>query len=258
MMPGSPFGLAEVPTPPEQKTVPFDYAFRFNLSGETLRTHRQKITVSVESPFTAVSIGYGVIPSVQPIRFGPIPSDFPPPPPPPPFLLAGALPLGSMPTNLGDIRLSHVAVALNRIAPADRDLVLKHGFRLNPDVASLSLSANMSNNISILGEAFEAIAAPPERIQFTYALFDDGSGREFQSAPILNTAGLGTANGERPFRHLARPITFVPLSVIRMEITELSTVPGELHVSLQGYKMLGGTGTPTGRQLGRVRRRRRR
>ena len=108
----------------------------------------------------------------------------------------------------------------------------------------------------VMSEAFEAIAAPPEHIQFTYALFDEASGREFQSEPILNTAGLGTANGERPFRYFARPITFAPLSVIRMDVTEISTVRGELHVSLHGYKVLGAAGTPTGRR-GPARRRRR-
>lgn len=248
------FGLAEAPAPAEQKVIPFDYAFRFELKGENLKTHRQKITVSIEAAFTAVSIGYGVMPRVEPIRFGPNPIDFPTPV----ILLTGSgtITIGAMPTNLGDIRLSHLAVALNRIAPAERDLVLAHGFRLSPDVASLPVGLTLTD--TVLGEAFEAIAAPPENIQFTYALFDDGSGREFQSEPILNTAGLGTANGERPFRHLARPITFAPLSVIRMEITELSTIPGDLHVSLQGYKILGGSGTPTGQRVGGIRRRRRR
>jgi len=243
------FGLAEAPAPAEQKIIPFDYAFRFELTGTPNETHRQKITVSIEAAFTAVSIGYGVIPEVQPIRFGPNPADF----------VVGNLFAATgdvQPANLGQIRLSHLVAQLDRLPIGQRDLVLKHGMRLNPDLASLPIGGALSP--AVLSQAFEAIAAPPDRIQFTYALFDDGSGREFQSDPILNTAGLGTANGERPFRHLARPITFAPLAVIRMEITELSTVPGELHVSLQGYKMLGGTGTPTGRRLGTVRRRRRR
>ena len=108
----------------------------------------------------------------------------------------------------------------------------------------------------VMSELFQAVAVPTEQIQFTYALFDDGSGREFQSAPILNTAGLGTADGERPFYYFARPITFVPRSVIRMEVTELSTVAGDLYVSLHGYKVLGGAATPTGRQRPRQARRR--
>ena len=74
---------------------------------------------------------------------------------------------------------------------------------------------------------------------FKYALFDQGSGREFQSEPILNIAGLGSSDGKRPFRYFARPIEFAPRSTIRLQITEVSAFQGELHVSLHGYKTLG-------------------
>ena len=180
------------------------------------------------------------------LRFGLNPVNFPPAPPA----------LARIPTTVAGIALSDLIADLDRQVPAERDVVLRSGFRLSPEVARLPLAANLSTQL--LSQAFEAIGAPADQIQFTYALFDDGSGREFQSDPILNTAGLGTANGERPFRHLATPIRFEPLAVIRMEVTELSTIPGELHVSLQGYKMLGGQGSPTGRRLGRLRRARRR
>ena len=97
-------------------------------------------------------------------------------------------------------------------------------------------------------------SAPPEETPFLYALFDEGSGREFQSGPILSIAGLGSSDGKRPFRYFATPITFSPLSTIRMEITELGRVRGELHVALHGYKMLGGPAVET---RDRERRRRR-
>ena len=64
---------------------------------------------------------------------------------------------------------------------------------------------------------------------------------------------LDSADGERPFRQLAQPITFAPRSVIRMEVTEVSRVAGTLHVSLHGYKVLGGAGSPTGRLPGQRR-----
>ena len=50
------------------------------------------------------------------------------------------------------------------------------------------------------------------------------------------------SDGKRPFRYFAQPITFAPLATIRMEITELSDFRGELHISLHGYKVLGGFG----------------
>ena len=101
--------------------------------------------------------------------------------------------------------------------------------------------------IEALGRCFQVVSQPPKDVVFKYALFDDGSGREFQSEPILNTAALGAADGGRPFRYFARPIEFGPRSRIRMQITEVSDFQGELHVSLQGFKRLGEAGTPTGR-----------
>ena len=113
-------------------------------------------------------------------------------------------------------------------------------------------------NEGILTQLFQVVGTPPEQIQFLYAIFDEGSGREFQNDPILNIAGLGISNGDRPFRYFARPITFTPHSTIRLEVTEVSEFKGELHVSLHGYKVLGGAGTPTGRvQQGMSRNRRR-
>jgi hypothetical protein len=114
-------------------------------------------------------------------------------------------------------------------------------------------TAPLDNNA--LETLFQAVAAPVDRIQFRYALFDDATGREFQSEPILNIAGLGIANGDRPFRYFARPIRFAARSTIRLEITEESEFEGELHVSLQGYKVLGGASSPTGRAVRQVARR---
>ena len=132
---------------------------------------------------------------------------------------------------------------------------LSTGIRLNPDVARFFLIADPSATIQPgqLARLFETVSAPPDRIQFLYALFDEGTGREFQSDPILNIAGLGSADGERPFRYFAQPISFAPRTTIRLDITEKSEFKGELHVCLHGFKVLGGAGTPTGR----VKRRRR-
>jgi hypothetical protein len=125
--------------------------------------------------------------------------------------------------------------------------VLTNGFRINRALFTIAADGSATLDTASLAQVFEAVAAPAEEIQFKYALFDDASGREFQSEPILNIAGLGISNGDRPFRYLAKPITFEPQSRIRMEVTEVSRFRGELHVSLQGYKVLGGAGTPTGR-----------
>jgi hypothetical protein len=128
------------------------------------------------------------------------------------------------------------------------EAVFKNGLKLNPEFAELALLTLGSVSpppVGVLENLFQVVGSPPEQIQFLYALFDDGSGREFQSEPILNIAGLGISNGDRPFRYFAQPITFALRSIIRMEVTEVSDFTGELHVSLHGYKILGGAGTPT-------------
>ena len=125
---------------------------------------------------------------------------------------------------------------------------LRSGIKLNPEVAeAILLGQATADNRALLARAFQVVALPPERLQFTYALFDDATGREFQNEPILNIAGLGSADGQRPARYFARPIEFGPRSVIRLQVTPLTEFRGELHISLQGYKVLGGAGTPTGR-----------
>jgi len=127
------------------------------------------------------------------------------------------------------------------------EAVFKNGLKINPQFAELALrnqgTASLSNDV--LNRLFQLVGSPSELIQFKYAIFDEGSGREFQSEPILNIAGLGSANGERPFRHFAQPIVFSPRSTIRMEVTEVSDFKGELHVSLHGYKVLGDQNSPT-------------
>jgi len=240
--------------PESQRAIPFDYTFRFNLDGEQGASHRAVVTVSVEATFTAVSIGYGVVPEVTPIVFGPGIDE---------------VTENERSPNLRNIRIDSLfgalAGALEETEVAFKgetgpEAAFKGGIKLNPQFAELALSNDGRANLSddVLRNLFRVVSAPSDEVQFLYSLFDDGSGREFQSEPLLNTAGLGSSDGDRPFRYFARPITFAPRSVIRMEITEKSDFKGELHVSLHGYKVLGSPGTPTGRdQAARSRARRR-
>lgn len=245
-------GLGELPAPATRRTIPFDMAFRYDLTGERGRVLRQILTVSIEATFVAVSIGYGVVPTVSTLTFGPAPPVAGP-------AVRGASTLRGI--NFDSI-LDGLAVALDdRLPKGDIGprvaAVLASGLRLNPVFASQALlgAGGATLDPGTLNRVFQAVAAPTDRVQFRYALFDDATGREFQSEPILNIAGLGIADGDRPFRHFAQPITFAPRSTIRLEITEESEFQGELHVSLQGYKILGGAGSPTGR-AGRSRGRR--
>jgi len=233
-------GLGQAPGLTPRRTIPFDYAFRYELTGTPGNVLNTTVNISVEATFVAVSIGYGVVPKVSPIFFGPAP------PPVVIFVTAGPPP----PTALRDITLGQLLSGLeSQLQETEAQTAFKTGIKLNPQFAESALlnGGQAVLDPSVLKNLFQAVSAPPEEIQFLYAIFDEGTGREFQSDPILNTAGLGISNGERPFRYFARPISFAPRSTIRMQVTEVSEFQGELHVSLQGYKVLGGAGTPTGR-----------
>jgi hypothetical protein len=268
--------LGEAPETTTRRTIPFDYAFRYELTGEPGNVINKTVTVSIEGAFVAVSIGYGVIPKVTPLTFGP---KLPPTPIPIPATVLVALPIASFaaafslaPAKFPTLRDIPLGVLLDSLDPrlpetsrflrreTGPEAVLKNGIKLSPDVAEVALQndGNVPLDSSLLENLFQVVAAPPENIQFLYSIFDEGSGREFQSEPILNIAGLGISNGDRPFRYFAQPITFTPQSTIRMEVREVSDFEGELHVSLQGYKVLGGAGTPTGKIFRRLRRTRRR
>jgi hypothetical protein len=225
---------------PERRPIPFDYAFRYQLEGTPGKVLNSVVSVSIEALFTAVSISYGVVPKVQPIVFGPAPVRD----------SSGGLKT----SRLVDITLEQVLDGLENSLTATGtslkgetgpEAVLKNGVKLNAGVAEFALQGGVLS-VDTLNKLFQVVGSPSELIQFKYAIFDEGSGREFQSEPILNIAGLGSAAGERPFRHFAQPITFGPRSTIRMEITEVSDFRGELHVALQGYKVLGNPGSPTG------------
>ena len=233
------------------RTIPFDQSFQFSLTGVPQTTHRKTVTVSVESSFTAVSIGYGNVPEVTPIIFGANPTIF-----------GGE---GASPT-LRNISFGDVLDALEDLtfSPDIRsdtpavEAALRNGIKLNPDFAALALQGDGSARIDddqAFSRLFQVASASPAQVQFLYSLFDEASGREFQSAPILSIAGLGAADGKRPFRYFAQPIAFSPLATIRMDVTELSDVRGELHVALHGYKLIGDAPAQTRPTV--VRRRRR-
>jgi hypothetical protein len=119
------------------------------------------------------------------------------------------------------------------------------GFRLSQRFANFFAANTPFDQIdpTILGSAFEP-ACGPEEISFLYSIDVVSTGRELQNKPIHNIAGLGIANGDRPFRPFARPVAFEPRSVIRIQLEELSTLPGTLYIVLQGYKLLGTGRTP--------------
>jgi hypothetical protein len=118
---------------------------------------------------------------------------------------------------------------------------LTDGLRLDRNSANLALADPPLDRISPedLNKIFESGCSSPEDVSFLYSIDVVSTGRELQNRPIHNIAGLGIANGDRPFRPFAKPIVFQPRSSTRIQIEERSGPPGTLYIVLQGYKMLG-------------------
>jgi hypothetical protein len=132
--------------------------------------------------------------------------------------------------KLGDIKLTQFS--------SD---VLKEGFRIQPNFRRLAFANGKLTKLptSTVKVLFERLN-PPENVNFLYSIIDTGTGREWQNEPVHNVAGLGIANGARPFRNLAWPMYFLPRSAIRLRVEEIFG-RGRLFVVFQGYKILGAT-----------------
>jgi hypothetical protein len=138
--------------------------------------------------------------------------------------------------RLSTITLGALAAGLESVGT---DLTC--GFRPNPNSASLLLADLPLDQLTsgTLDKVFESCCLGAEEVSFLYSIDVVSTGCELQNKAIHNIAGLGIANGDRPFRPFAKPVAFAPRSSIRIQIEEISGPPGTLFIVLQGYKMLG-------------------
>ncbi len=228
---------------PTIKEIPYDYVATFALTGRRGNRVQDVINISVEGVFVAVAIGYSFIPAQLPGSDA-IPSELLPP----------AIPAGQLPpTTL--LRVIAQTIALRHLERDDR---------LGQDPNSPTQRANLQETVARLEALIGSFVDPRVILQcllvklcgidFRYSIIDSGTGRELQNLAIHNIAGLGKADGDRPFRPLAKPMLFLPRSTIRIEIEEISEGPiysgpqgaragAQLFIVLHGYKMLGSYGT---------------
>jgi hypothetical protein len=229
--------------PPVTRTIPFDYVFQFELTGTPTNRVQDVVEISMQGWFVAVSIGYSFVLDERIERrrtFGPvIPAPQPSPTSPPAgqiFFLSKGLSKGR---TVSSLTLGEIADGLESIGVG-----LERGFRINPNfVKFLEADADLSTIQAELAQAFEP-GCGPEDTTFFYTIDIPSTGRELQNKPIHNVAGLGIANGDRPFRPFARPVAFEPRTSIRIQVEEISTLSGTLFIVLQGYKTLGTGRTP--------------
>ncbi|HKE59120.1 MAG TPA: hypothetical protein VKB46_20570 [Pyrinomonadaceae bacterium] len=208
---------------PSSGVVPFDYVSKFQLTGTPGNLIEDEVPINVEGGFVATSIGYGL--AVESLDVN----------------IVGNVFSGTGPgtTVLGALSFSNF--------PTD---ALQDGIRIRPDFIRLAFTNGglLEPNfpINLLSRVFERLNRPDD-VSFRYSIFDTGTGRELQNEPINNIAGLGIANGKRPFKRFARPMLFQPRSTIRLQVEE-QFGRGTLFIVFQGYKLLNaatGSQAPT-------------
>jgi hypothetical protein len=210
------------------RVIPFDYVTTFELSGTPGRLVEDEIPINVEGGFVTTSIGYGLAVDSLDVSLGPVNQ----------FSGAGVA--------LGTLKFNQFPVS-----------ALQGGIRIRPNFVRLAFDF-VGNLTTVPGEVairmFERLNTPDD-VSFRYSIFETGTGRELQNKPINNIAGLGIANGDRPFKKLPRPMVFQPRSSIRVTVEE-HFGRGTLFIVFQGYKQLGAPQTSVAPQP--VRRHRRR
>ena len=205
------------------RVIPFDYVSKFQLTGQPGNLISDEVPINSEGGFVTTSIGYGLSVETLNVTLTGLPP-IPRPPLPPPNVNLNQISLGQFPTS--------ALVGGIRIRPNFLRIVFDNNGQLNN-----ALPVTNVNNL------FERINRP-ENVSFRYSFADTGTGRDLQNQPIHNIAGLGIANGERPFKRLARPLTFFPRSTIRITVEE-HFGQGTLFIVFQGYKLLS---SPAGSQ----------
>jgi hypothetical protein len=208
---GSPACPTETIGNPSDRTIPFDYVARLELIGSPKNLVETEAAINVEGGFVATALGYGlaVETSEVPIRV------------PPALVSDAAFPLSELPLRAFSAK------------------ALGDGIRIRPNFVRIAFTDNAELadlSVDLANKIFEPLNRP-EDVSFRYTIFDGGRGVELQNQPIHNIAGLGIANGDRPFKRFARPMIFLPRSTIRITIEE-HFGRGTLFLVFQGYKVL--------------------
>jgi hypothetical protein len=219
---------------PDERVVPFDHVATLPLLGSPGLTHERELALSTEGGFVVTSLGYGLQVDTPRVRL-----DLEARP------LAGAL-AETQPTDaVTDAEWIDLGSLPLRAIPPDAWI---EGLRLRPEYLRFATGPDGRLNRflprALADEIFERLNRPAD-VSFRYELFDGGRGRELQNEPLHNIAGLGRADGQRPFKRLSRALVLPPRSTLRLVVRE-HFGRGTLYFVLQGYKLLGPA--PAGRR----------
>lgn len=200
-------------TPPRiEQAVPFDYVATVELSGVPGRRVETEVPISAEGGFVATAIGYGLAGEDLQLPIDWVQQGQP----------------ASSPLSLADLRLRSLGVT-----------ALRDGFRLRPEFVSLAHDGNggLATLPGAVAERMFESLNRPEDVSFRYALHDTGVGTELQNQALHNVAGLGIANGDRPFKRFTPPMQMFARSALRLTVQEHSG-RGRLYFALHGFKRL--------------------
>jgi hypothetical protein len=206
--------------------VPYDYGVRFELKGVPGELHEQVLVTAPDGAFVATAIGYGFAEDrhreLLPQHANNLPTD---------------------PTNL---TLAEIPLE-----------ALIEGFRLEPQHGLETFNLGLPVDRQQLNRMLRRIK-PSAQPTFLFSIIDSATGRELQDEPTHNLASLGIATGDRPFRRLSYPISFLPRSSLRVQVIEQSVeTHGSLFIVFYGYRLPlpANCPEPVARSLGRPARR---
>jgi len=215
---------------PTTRIVPFDYVSTLDLEGIPGKLQEDEVPINVDGGYVTTAIGYSLETHDTNIQ-----------------VLLGD---DNDPENKQAKTINLRAIKLADIKPVQ---ALLDGIRIHPLRVRFAFTSGgqlatvprdmVSQPVIVNGRSDEKISRMfqrlnlPEEVRFRYSFNDSGTGRDLQNRPLLNIAGLGIANGDRPFKVFHKPIMFLPRSSIRIQVEEIFG-RGRLYIVFQGYKIL--------------------
>ena len=211
------------------RTVPFDYAVEFPISGSPGQSHESVINISPDGAFTAVAISYGF----DEERGRAINS----------FGFSGSKAPGSL--TLSDFPPEAFLDGI-RVNPKFLPVIFEVRSTENGIIPIRYSTVQVSDAQLKAAQIFQRIA-PPAPIDFFLSVTDSATGRELQAQPSFSIATLGESTGRRPFRALPVPVRLDARASLRLQIIERTpNVNGTLFINLIGYHdFVGGCVSPT-------------
>ncbi len=206
--------------PSGERAIPFDYVAKVSLTGRSGNSLEDEITITTEGAFVATAIGYGLAVEDESVVFN---------------RQRYATTVDANGNTVVDLS----GIPLAALPPSS----LLDGIRIRPEFLRVALQsggslATVQPDVADL--IFHRLNRPDD-VDFRYTIYDAGTGQAWQNYPLFNIAGLGIANGLRPFKQLGRPAVLLPRSTLRITVEERFG-RGVLFIAFHGYKRVGAYG----------------